>query len=169
MSCGVGRRRGSDPELLWLWCRPAATAPIWPLAWEPPCVAEAAQERAKCCCIKKPERYLALFLSCEDTMRSWPPATQKRALIQTRPYWHPDVWLLASRGVKNKLLFMNHPFHGIMLQQPILVKFTLNCFKVHSSLNISLQCLQLALSLKKKTGTLVSIRIHSPSCLFNFG
>ena len=25
-----------DPALLWLWCRPAATAPIGPLAWEPP-------------------------------------------------------------------------------------------------------------------------------------
>ena len=22
MSCGVDRRRGSDPLLLWLWCRP---------------------------------------------------------------------------------------------------------------------------------------------------
>ena len=28
VSCGVGRRRGSDPALLWLWCRPVATAPI---------------------------------------------------------------------------------------------------------------------------------------------
>ena len=28
--------RGLDPELLWLWCRPRATAPIGPLAWEPP-------------------------------------------------------------------------------------------------------------------------------------
>ena len=36
MSYGVGRRRGSDPVLLWLWCRPAAVAPIRPLAWEPP-------------------------------------------------------------------------------------------------------------------------------------
>ena len=29
MSCGVGRRYGSDPRLLWLWlwCRPAAIAP----------------------------------------------------------------------------------------------------------------------------------------------
>ena len=26
--CGVGRRRGLDPTLLWLWRRPAATAPI---------------------------------------------------------------------------------------------------------------------------------------------
>ena len=36
MSCGVGRRCSLDPALLWLWCRPAATAPIRPLAWEPP-------------------------------------------------------------------------------------------------------------------------------------
>ena len=36
MSCGVGRRRSSDPALLWLWRRLAATAPIRPLAWEPP-------------------------------------------------------------------------------------------------------------------------------------
>ena len=36
MSCGVGHRRGLDLMLLWLWYRPAATAPILPLAWEPP-------------------------------------------------------------------------------------------------------------------------------------
>ena len=36
MSCGVGCRLGSDPMLLWLWGRPAAVAPILPLAWEPP-------------------------------------------------------------------------------------------------------------------------------------
>ena len=45
MSCGVGLRCGLDPELLW--CRPAATAPIRPLAWEPPYATEAAQETAK--------------------------------------------------------------------------------------------------------------------------
>ena len=31
-----------DPELLWLWCRLAAVAPIRPLAWEPPYAAAAA-------------------------------------------------------------------------------------------------------------------------------
>ena len=36
MSYGVGRRRGLDPTLLWLWRRPTATALIRPLAWEPP-------------------------------------------------------------------------------------------------------------------------------------
>ena len=34
VSCGVGRRHGSDLALLWLWCRPAAAAQIGPLAWE---------------------------------------------------------------------------------------------------------------------------------------
>ena len=37
---------GSDPALLWLWRRPVATAPIQPLAWEPPYAAGAAQEIA---------------------------------------------------------------------------------------------------------------------------
>ena len=36
MSCGVGRRHSLDGEWLWLWCRPAATAPIGPPSWEPP-------------------------------------------------------------------------------------------------------------------------------------
>ena len=47
MSCDVGRRGSSDPALLWLWYRPLATAPIGPLACEPPCAAGAAQEMAK--------------------------------------------------------------------------------------------------------------------------
>ena len=45
MSCGVGRRCGLDPMLLWLWHRPVATAPIRPLAWEPPYAEGAAQEK----------------------------------------------------------------------------------------------------------------------------
>ena len=50
MSCGVGCRHGSDPAdpaLLWLWRRLAATAPIGPLAWEPPYAMGAVQEIAK--------------------------------------------------------------------------------------------------------------------------
>ena len=44
MSCGIGRSCGSDPVLLWLWYRPAATAPIQPLAWELPYVTGVAQK-----------------------------------------------------------------------------------------------------------------------------
>ena len=47
MSCGVGCRLGLDAALLWLWRRPAAIAPVRPLAWEPPQAAGAAQEMAK--------------------------------------------------------------------------------------------------------------------------
>jgi len=45
VSCGVDCRRSSDPALLWLWHRPAATAPIGPLAWEPPYATGVAQEK----------------------------------------------------------------------------------------------------------------------------
>ena len=42
VSHGVGRRQGSGPALLWFWRRLEATAPIRPLAWEPPYAAGAA-------------------------------------------------------------------------------------------------------------------------------
>ena len=47
MSRGVGRRRGLDLVLLWLWCRPSAAAPIRPLAWEPPYIVGVALKRQK--------------------------------------------------------------------------------------------------------------------------
>ena len=43
----MGRRRGSDPSLLWIWCRPAATALIGPLAWKSPHAVGVALEMAK--------------------------------------------------------------------------------------------------------------------------
>ena len=52
MSCGVGRRHGLHPALLWLWCWQAAMTPIRPLAWEPPCAVGVAQEMAK----KRPKK-----------------------------------------------------------------------------------------------------------------
>ena len=36
MSCGADHRHGSDPVLLWLWNRLAATALIRTIAWESP-------------------------------------------------------------------------------------------------------------------------------------
>ena len=47
MSCGVGCRRGSEPVLLWLWCRPVATEPIGSLAWESPYAMGVALEKTK--------------------------------------------------------------------------------------------------------------------------
>ena len=47
MSFGVGHRCSSDPALLRLWRRLAATALIGPLAWEPPYAASVALKRQK--------------------------------------------------------------------------------------------------------------------------
>ena len=47
MSCGVGRRRSSGLASLWLWYRPAAAAPIQPLARELPYAAGASLKKQK--------------------------------------------------------------------------------------------------------------------------
>ena len=47
MSCGIGHRCGSDPTLLWLWCRAAAAVPIQTLALEIPYSMGASLERQK--------------------------------------------------------------------------------------------------------------------------
>ena len=36
-----------DPALLWLWCSPAATAWVRPLAWEPPYAAQVSPKKQK--------------------------------------------------------------------------------------------------------------------------
>ena len=45
--CSVGRRHGLDLALLWLWHRPAATAPFLLLAWEPTYATGVALKRQK--------------------------------------------------------------------------------------------------------------------------
>ena len=47
MSCGVSRRHSLDQALLWLLNRPAATAPIRPLAWKPPYAVSMALKKKK--------------------------------------------------------------------------------------------------------------------------
>ena len=47
VNCGEGHRHGSDLALPQLCCRPVATAPIQPLAWESPYGAGAAVKRQK--------------------------------------------------------------------------------------------------------------------------
>ena len=65
MSCGVGYRRGSDPALLWLWCRPAAVAPFKPLVWKLPFAVGAALKSKK----KKKRKKFAI-LGLKDTLHS---------------------------------------------------------------------------------------------------
>ena len=58
MNCGVGRRGGWDPDLLWLWCRLAAIALIRSLAWEPLYATGVAPEKGKK--TKKKKRILTM-------------------------------------------------------------------------------------------------------------
>ena len=62
MSCGVGRRHGSDLAWLWLWHR-LATAPIGPLAWESPYAAgsDPKKQKKEKCNISKQGRLLGLL------------------------------------------------------------------------------------------------------------
>ena len=70
MNCGVGHRHGSDLALLWLWCRPTATAPIRPLAWELPHPLGAALERQK----KNAERkYVGVITTVWWNLKGFPP------------------------------------------------------------------------------------------------
>ena len=94
MSCGIGHRRSSDPRLLWLWCRPAAAAPIWPLAWERPYTVGVVLKRPKrtkntfCCPPNGP--YMAFCCSAYKigVFRVGPqPVTYWFSLL-----CHSDVW-----------------------------------------------------------------------------
>ena len=62
MSCGVVCRHSSDLALLWLWHRPAAVAPIGPLAWEPPYATGAALKEKK----KKKEKSSLVVQQVKD-------------------------------------------------------------------------------------------------------
>ena len=66
MNCGVDHRRGLDPELLWPWPRPAATALIGSLAWEPPYAVGAALKRQKT--NKKNKVFMFSLLSCRNSL-----------------------------------------------------------------------------------------------------
>ena len=62
VSCGVGHRRGLGPELLWLWCRIAATGPFRSLAWETPYAAGVILKR------KKKKKTKKLFENCSSQL-----------------------------------------------------------------------------------------------------
>ena len=71
MSYGVGHRCDLDPELLWLWRRPVAIAPIRPLAWEPPYASGVAPEKEN-----KTKQNFA-WISRRDTAETNPTGTMR--------------------------------------------------------------------------------------------
>ena len=74
MSYEVGHRHGSHLAVLWLWCRPAAVAPIWSLAWEFLYAMGAALKRPKkkkksVYVPWKTKQYLGIYLKSELTKK----------------------------------------------------------------------------------------------------
>ena len=71
MGCGVGHSCGSDPTFLWLWCSPAAVAPIQPLAWELPYAMGVAQNPKKLKLKINNKNYETLINKIEDDIKKW--------------------------------------------------------------------------------------------------
>ena len=69
LCCGLWLQPQLDLAMVWLWCRPVATAPIQPLAWESPYVMGAALKRQR----KKKERQenVPLFYKLPSGQTHW--------------------------------------------------------------------------------------------------
>ena len=68
--------------LLWLWYRLVATALIRPLAWEPPYVMGAAQEKAKRQKKKEPLDFVSVLRKIKEN-------TRNQADADVNPAWAP--------------------------------------------------------------------------------
>ena len=81
VNCGVGHRCSSD--LVWLWCRLAAIAPIWHLDWELPHVSGEVLKRPKTNNPQKPKNVNTQFLisSSPNDFYNWKP------LCESMFYW----------------------------------------------------------------------------------
>ena len=80
------RRFGLDPALLWLGCRPAATAPIWPPVWELPYATAVALKRKQTKSLLSVYN-LTMFTSCEIKILN-----AKYRCWNICPYFDFHVW-----------------------------------------------------------------------------
>ena len=81
-----------DLVLLWLWCRPAATTLIRPLAWEPPYAMGAALNS------KKRKKKLDL-IKCKSFCKEIKPSTKgKGSLVNVKRFANSlsDKWLISK-------------------------------------------------------------------------
>ena len=81
--------------MLWLWRRPAATAPIRPLAWEPPYAAGVAQEMAKRQKKKKKMWYIY-------TMQYYTVITKKKVMPFAATWMELENLTLSEMSQKDK-------------------------------------------------------------------
>ena len=153
-------RHGSGPTLLWLWHRPAASAPIQPLAWEPPFTAGAALKRQKTKNNNKWKRTRSaplLLKPCEDTGRRQPSMNQELGLTRHRICQIPWSWTskLPERWATNVCCYdifviaaQTESFHCLYFTPKIYIcSFTMSTFS-YKSLNIFTRAALKSLSAK---------------------
>ena len=80
LCCSLQTWLGSP--LLWLWQRPVATAPIRPLAWEPPHATDAALKRQKEKKRKKKEKKITCKV---DFIKPIMPLSSHHGAVETNP------------------------------------------------------------------------------------
>ena len=83
-----------DPALLWLWHRPAAAAPIRPLAWDPPYAAGAALKRNKTKQMEGKEKCIQMFSLFYCHIRfplSWSQSYLRSTSMQFRGHAHVSL------------------------------------------------------------------------------
>ena len=91
VSCGISCGCGSNRALLWLWHRPAATSPIWPLAWACPYAMDAALKRQN----KDWEVFIALISVVSHYPRSLLQLTIFPQVYFTQSFftfWHNQIF-----------------------------------------------------------------------------
>ena len=117
VGCGVGHRCGLDPTLLWLWCRPAAVALIWPPAWEPPCALGAA--------LKKDKRQKTKKKNQTITFRM---AKQRCSTIQHRELYPGSWYRTGWKLIEEKEYMCMYAWVALLYsrnQQDIVINYTL--------------------------------------------
>ena len=112
-----------DLALLWLWCRPATIAPIWPLAWEPPYAAGEAQKDKKQTNKKKQNKapkpinsshieFQIIYVD-KPTPQPQPPRIQTTSATYTTAHSNAGSFHRASPGIEPTsswilVRFVNH-------------------------------------------------------------
>ena len=118
MSCGVGRRCGLDLVLLWLWCRPAATTLIWPLAGELSYATGVAPKRQKKGGKKRKKGTIFLKGAIFKKLPKHTHAASTPCFCPVHPKWEPRVNKSLNPQASFYLLFVLSKYLQILLEAP---------------------------------------------------
>ena len=118
MSCGVGHRCGLDPELLCLWRRPAAVAPIRPLVWELLYATSAALKSKRKRKERKREKGRSL-LNCYHIGLGWGRKRRHNNLLDSQGNSGLNQRKQRQRGRDERIMWKSEPSHLAKLLLPL--------------------------------------------------